>query len=77
MIRRTVLSVRSVANASGTHGNHSAGLWAMQVVHTVTTVLQNHHTKKTEYYEVRYELIRHVIFSSIAHFISCESKHFR
>ena len=53
------------------------GLWAMQVVHTATTVLQNHHIKTREIHEVRYEVIRHVIFSSIAHFISCESKHFR
>ena len=49
----------------------------MQVVHTATTVLQNNHIKTTENYEVRYEVIRHIIFSSVAHFISCESKQIR
>ena len=53
------------------------GLSAMQVVHTATTVLQNNHIKTTENYEVRYEVIRHIIFSSVAHFISCESKQIR
>ena len=38
----------------------------MQVVHTVTTVLQNHHIKTTENYEVRHEVICHVI-SQVLH----------
>jgi hypothetical protein len=75
----SILYVRSVDSASGTVrlAYCTYGLWTVQVEHTVTKVLQNHHIKTRENCEVRYEVTGHVIFTSIARFISCESKHFR